>query len=90
MLRLQDGYMLPDHEAAMDMEQSRLRILMLRCCRICDMSRGEEAAVSNVICLLIGMVLGMPLPMMMMVLMADLRSTRPPTKEEWKVMSMDE
>jgi hypothetical protein len=36
------------------------------------------------------MVLGMPLPMMAMVLMADLRSTRPPTKEEWKVMSMDE
>jgi uncharacterized protein YneF (UPF0154 family) len=46
--------------------------------------------VSNVVCLLIGVVLGMPLPMMAMVLMADLKSTRPPTKEELKVMSMDE
>lgn len=45
---------------------------------------------SNIICFLMGMLLGIPMTMTAMVLMLDARMHDPPTKEEWKVMSMDE
>ena len=44
----------------------------------------------NVICLIAGMLLGMPISVMMLAFMADRRPKEPPTKEEWKVMSMYE